>query len=434
MKPSPNYLKSVRNQYEQLPYPPRDPDEERTRLLRPILAELQPLDHYCFGGKKDFSGARVLVAGAGTGDATIFLAHQLAPLGGQVVSLDISKASSNIVKQRAKVRGLTNIEWVHGSLMDLPDMGLEPFDFINCSGVLHHLADPDAGLLALKSVLAPNGAIGIMLYATYGRAGVYQMQALLRLLNQGESTADSKVKTASAVLDCIPPSNWFAHNHQYYVDIHKRDPSGIYDLLLHSQDRAYTVPEIYGLVAQAGLHFGGFASPTDRWLMCPQLQNLSPRVLRRMLALPLMEQQAAMELFVGNIMRHCFYVTASDHTAARIDEWDNVPYLFNIPSDFASKFADELDQSGGKEVTWKHPKFVLSVTPGKYSATLLRAIDGKRSLSQLYAAVRDSSGATGKKAPTDEQLATDFAPVWEAFNRMDYMLLRHSSCELIPVR
>ena len=35
------------------------------------------------------------------------------------------------------------------------------FDYVIASGVLHHLADPDAGLRALASVLAPTGGLGV---------------------------------------------------------------------------------------------------------------------------------------------------------------------------------------------------------------------------------------------------------------------------------
>jgi 2-polyprenyl-3-methyl-5-hydroxy-6-metoxy-1,4-benzoquinol methylase len=42
--------------------------------------------------------------------------------------------------------------------------------------VLHHLADPDAGLRALRSVLKPEGAIDLMVYARYGRTGISMLQ------------------------------------------------------------------------------------------------------------------------------------------------------------------------------------------------------------------------------------------------------------------
>ena len=54
------------------------------------------------------------------------------------------------------------------------------FDQIVCTGVLHHLADPDAGLKALRGVLKPDGALHLMVYAPYGRAGIYMLQEFCR--------------------------------------------------------------------------------------------------------------------------------------------------------------------------------------------------------------------------------------------------------------
>ena len=141
------------------------------------LEDLPMINHYCFAGRQSFAnGFRALVAGGGTGDATIFLAEQLKHTDAQIVHLDMSQASIAIAQERAKIRGLTNISWLHDSLLNLPKLGLEKFDYINCSGVLHHLADPDDGFHALLSVLADDGAVGLMLYATTGRTSVYQMQ------------------------------------------------------------------------------------------------------------------------------------------------------------------------------------------------------------------------------------------------------------------
>ncbi len=61
------------------------------------------------------------------------------------------------------------------------------FDLIVCTGVLHHLADPDAGLRALRSVLKPDGAMYLMVYAPYGRTGVYMLQDYCRRLGIGTS-------------------------------------------------------------------------------------------------------------------------------------------------------------------------------------------------------------------------------------------------------
>ena len=137
-------------------------------------SSLDCLNYFCFDGGRDFSKPfRVLIAGGGTGDCTIYLAEQLRNTPAEVVYLDMSKASMSVAKARAKARKLNNIKWVHDSLLNLPESDLGKFDYISCTGVLHHLADPQAGLDALKSVLHPEGSIYLMVYAQHGRTSIY---------------------------------------------------------------------------------------------------------------------------------------------------------------------------------------------------------------------------------------------------------------------
>ena len=58
------------------------------------------------------------------------------------------------------------------------------FDMISVTGVLHHLNDPDHGLRVLVDSLKEHGGMEIMVYAQYGRTGLYQLQEILRLINQ----------------------------------------------------------------------------------------------------------------------------------------------------------------------------------------------------------------------------------------------------------
>lgn len=165
----------VRQQYEQCPYPPRDLEDERHRLLEAQIDRLPLVNFYCFRGQADSAGARVLVAGGGTGDSTIYLAEQLLQVNGEVVYVDISESSMQVAKRRANIRKLNNIRWIHGSILALDPETFRLFDYVSCTGVLHHLAEPALGLKCLKSVLKPSGAMGILIYAKYRRTGVYQL-------------------------------------------------------------------------------------------------------------------------------------------------------------------------------------------------------------------------------------------------------------------
>lgn len=144
-------ISSVKQQYEALPYPPRNPEDEKNRLLRTVGDSLSELNHCCFKGQRNFNqDFRCLVAGGGTGDSVINLAEQLRETSAEIVYLDMSAASRSIAEQRAAVRGLNNITWLTESLLSIPDLGIGQFDYINCSGVLHHLSDPQEGARARK--------------------------------------------------------------------------------------------------------------------------------------------------------------------------------------------------------------------------------------------------------------------------------------------
>ena len=202
--------RTVRKQYESFPYPHRDPAEDAQRLLGTYMDALPTVSHYLFQGKLDVTKSlRVLIAGGGTGDATVYLGRQLRDTRAEVVYVDLSEQSQQIARARASQHGIEDrIKWVRGSLLELPNLGLGKFDYINCSGVLHHLADPVAGLAALRGVLSDRGGMGIMVYARYGRAGVYQMQNLMRTLNGGEPDPRVCIDRTKLVLDRLPPSNW----------------------------------------------------------------------------------------------------------------------------------------------------------------------------------------------------------------------------------
>ena len=249
----------VQDQYESFPYPPRNPEDERTRLKRTYIDSLEVINHYGFQGRRDMrSGLRALVAGGGTGDAVIHLAEQLRDTPQRVTYLDISRASMDIAQRRAEIRGLTNIDWIQASLLELPNLGIGPFDYIDCAGVLHHLPSPQAGLEAICSVLADDGVMGLMVYAKYGRTGVYQMQEMLRLMNRFETTAEAKIENARRALRSLPETNWYKRGDQFFVENDQSSDSDIYDLLLHSTDQAYSVPELYELLGTCNLHLSCF--------------------------------------------------------------------------------------------------------------------------------------------------------------------------------
>ena len=416
----------VRGQYEALPYPPRDPADEKKRLLRTWLDDLPMINHYCFGGRQPFdAGFRALVAGGGTGDGTIFLAEQLRHANAEVVHVDISAASLDIAKRRAEVRGLANIRWIEASLLDIPRLGLGAFDYINCVGVLHHLEDPDAGLRALLGVLKDGGAIGIMVYARHGRAGVYQMQELMRRVNEGADTRAARIENTKQVLQALPRSNWFKRGEDLYQD-HRNGDAGLYDLLLHSRDRAYTVAELRGwLVDGHGLNLEltdvqhGRAAYLPHMLFGPR----PPAVLKAIRKLDRWRQHEIAELFGGRIQTHSFFANRRPNRAAYGDA-SLTPFFFHEPLTGAS-VARMFATGRGRPVVLDHVHTGISVevNPGRYGPDILRHIDGATSFATIFERVRTQHAADAAALP-DTVLFDDFRDIYDTLNALERLLLR----------
>ncbi|MDD2926897.1 class I SAM-dependent methyltransferase [Rhodoferax sp.] len=429
----------MKKQYEALPYPARDPQDDHKRLVQTWLEDLPMINHYCFAGKQSFQNHfRALVAGAGTGDATIFLAEQLRHTNAQVVHLDMSEASIAIARQRAEIRQLTNITWVHDSLLNLPSLAVGPFDYINCSGVLHHLADPDLGFKALQSVLKDDGAIGLMVYASIGRTGVYQMQSLMRMVNSstGNEPLDTQDKIANTqdLLASLPASNWFNRGQDLYHD-HKVGDSGIYDLLLHSQDRAYAVGELFDWLGKPldgaenghGFHLAFTDTQRGRSPYLPHmvLGRKPPQMAAKLRQLSRRKQYEMAELMIGNITSHVLYLTRDASCTAPYGDAAYIPFFFHEPLT-GDILANVFGNSRGApfRLEHQHSGVSLMVNPGKYAAPILRLVDGRRSFAEIFDQFR--ANWTGKTtAPDNATLFNDFAESFDVLNALDRLLLKH---------
>jgi SAM-dependent methyltransferase len=432
-----NYLPQVRSQYEAMPYPPCDPEDDHKRLVLTWLEDLPMINHYCFAGRQSFqNGFRALVAGGGTGDATIFLAEQLKHTDAHIVHLDMSQASTAIAQARARIRGLTNITWIHDSLLNLPKLGLDKFNYINCSGVLHHLADPDAGFRALKSVLAGDGAIGLMVYATTGRTGVYQMQSLMRLVNapqpNGTPLDDArKIANTRDLLASLPPFNGFKLAEALHHD-HKMGDAGIYDLLLHSQDRSYSVGELFDWLSDGsseghGMHLAFTDVQRGRSPYLPRmvLGSKPPAIAAQLAALPRRRQYEIAELLIGSIITHSLYVTRSAACTAPYGDAEYVPFFFHEP--LSGEMAAQVFGSQRGQpfmLNHAHTGMAFQVNPGRYGPQLLRLIDGEKSFADIFEAFR-AAWKGQAAAPDNAALFADFADCYEALNALDRLLLRH---------
>lgn len=425
-----NYKQEVRDQYEDFPYPKRNPEDEKKRLVSVFPDFLDVVSHYGFEGKQIYQkGFRALVAGGGTGDSVIMLAEQLKDTDGEVVYVDISQSSMAIAKARAEVRGLTNITWHHGSLLDLAQMGIGTFDYINCSGVLHHLESPEEGLNSLKSVLKDDGVIMLMVYGKYGRTSIYQMQELMRHVNQGKNKAKQRIDNTKEILKVIPETNWFSKTKDSFkADVETYGDAGIYDLFLHSQDRAYSVPELYDFVESCDLHLVDFITSmrNGKLYYNPEFALKGERLKGCLEGLSKREKQTVAELFWGNFAKHIIYVTKKEVTVPEPSNEKLIPYFgmdFYGDGIYEAVY-QHFKQSNSETETLKHDLTgnQVHVKRTKHINLLLKYIDGERSIADIYQCVEKDKELTAKV--TKKELRDEFASLYKALNFFDWMMLK----------
>ena len=380
---------AVREHYEEFPYPARDPEDERRRLVHEPLAQLPLVDHLFWGGRRlDAGGLRVLDAGCGTGDAAIALAEQLRGRGARVVALDLSAPSLAVAAERARVRGLGGIEFVRAGLEELPALGLGEFDYVVLPGVLQHLASPGRGLRRAAGVVAPDGGLGIRVYGRYGRTGVSQLREMLRLLAPPGAPAPARLRAARRLLGRLGPG----HPARAYRDGWERElrenggadgSAALADLFLHPRERAYTVPELHAWLEDAGLRLAAFDVPAayePRSYGVLDAEHLAPA-----------ERQALAELLNGRMEHHRLFAQRAAAPAvppARADDASAVPAWGRY-------------DPGGERARALETGAVLAVGAGEFSRSLqlaplareiLRRVDGRRALGEIL----DGAAAPGE--------------------------------------
>jgi len=118
----------------------------------------------------------VLCAGCGTGEEAIVLSRLLPDA--TIHAIDISEPSLAIARQNADKAMVTNITFLQLSILeDLPSL-LFSYDLVYCSGVIHHLRDPQKGFGILLNSVSKDGHVIFSLYNTYGLL-FYKVRLLL---------------------------------------------------------------------------------------------------------------------------------------------------------------------------------------------------------------------------------------------------------------
>jgi SAM-dependent methyltransferase len=300
---SPDVAAQVQAFYERYPYPgPVDSLDAYSRLW--TEPQRRRADHHQFQPAQPYrEDPDILIAGCGTSQAA---KHAIRWRAARVTGIDFSATSVACTRELKRKHGLEHLQVHQLPIERVLELGTD-FDQIVCTGVLHHLADPDAGLQALRSVLKPDGVIHLMVYAPYGRTGIYLLQEFCRRI--GISATDEAIADLITALKALPPGHPLENLLREAPDF--RHAPTLADALLNPQDRAYSVPQLFEFLEHAGLRFGRWRQQAPYSAHCGVMASL-PQASRIAKLTPT-EQFAAVELFRGTMVTHSVVAYRDDH-------------------------------------------------------------------------------------------------------------------------
>ena len=379
---------AVQDFYERFPYPPAVDSLDTYQSHWQDPQRLRADYHLFWPGqsyKDDFS---ILVAGCGTSQAAM---HALRWPAARVVGIDFSAASVRCTQALQRRYDLDNLEVHHLPIERIGELGMS-FDQIVCTGVLHHLPDPDAGLRALAGVLKPDGAMHLMVYAKYGRTGVYMLQKFCRRI--GIEATDDGMRDLLAALEALPSGHPLAQLLRHAPDFRQR--AGLADALLHPQDRAYSVPELFDFLEGGGLKFGRWVRQAPYSPRCGVMAAIPQS--GRLAELPAADQYAAAELFRGTMVRHTVAAYRHDHTGdAPGISFVGDAWLDYVPIRMPDTICIQQRLPAGAAavlINQSHTDRDLFVPIDSAEKRLFDAIDGECTIGDLVERVRPSAGET----------------------------------------
>ena len=378
--------------YTAHPYPPPVANLDRARAEWQDVNRHRAEHHLLWPGTPYRAGLDILVAGCGTWQAA---KYALCRPEAHVVGIDVSTTSLDHTEQLKQKYRLTNLETAPVAIESVEGMA-QQFDLVVCTGVLHHLVDPAVGLRALRSVLKPDGVLYLMVYAPYGRTGIYMLQEYCRRV--GVDTSGREVEDLNAVVAALP------RHHPLLTELAtSRDvlnTHALADALLNPRDQAYSVPRLFELLERGGCRF-------DRWhWQAPYSPDCgafaaTPHA-NRVAALPPGERDAAMELWRGTMGTHSVVVSRSDAPGdgGASVTFDDQRWAGYVPIRMPyTVCVEERLPAGAAAVllnrSHQHHDLVMPIT--RHEKQMFDAIDGRRTIAEIAALAGRDGGRGGAK-------------------------------------
>lgn len=341
----------------------------------------------------------ILIAGCGANQASVFAFTNRAA---KVVAIDVSQSALDHQQYLKDKHGLDNLE-LHLLPIEEASTLDRDFDLIVSTGVLHHMADPLTGMTALAGRLRRDGAMGVMLYAKYGRAGVELLESVFRDL--GLAQDDASVQAVKDIIAALPPD----HPVRSYLTAARdlQTDGALVDTFLHGRARNYTVDGCLELVASAGLTFQGWFHKAPYYPH--EIFTPASKFGSYLAKLPDTELWSVMERLQTSNATHFFMACRPDRPKEQYTiDFTTDRALDYVPMSRTACLLSEADLLG--------PGYRVRLGPAELPFAQL--VDGRRSIREIAAqAAQGGSGGPGS-------VAEDFArKLFQELWRLDFLAM-----------
>jgi hypothetical protein len=219
-----------------------------------------------------------------------------------------------------------------------------------------------------------------MVYAPYGRTGIYMLQDFCAQL--GIRASEGDIRDLIGALQALPPGHPLETLLREAPDF--RNEAALADALLHPRDRAYSVPQLFNFLKDAGLTFGRWVRQAPYSPHAGVMEKI-PQTSRIARLAP-QEQYAIAELFRGTMVRHSAIVYRNDHPPAPHVEFVGETWLRHMPIRLPETICvqERLPPgAAGVLINQAHTYRDLYLPISAAEKRLFDAIDGNRSIGDI---------------------------------------------------
>ena len=443
----------LHEELESFIYPTRISESDQLTLRSNPLDELDCVNHYCFGGRRNMNRNFLILSvnDHSPGDETLFLAVQLKGTESMIVHFDWSPLAAELVKGRAAKLGLADrIIWVGGDFQNIhhlftdgspeaPDeeqvrpLGHGQFDYVRCCGGLDRVRNFETMFDAMRKFLKPNGALGMSCLGHYGREPYRQFQTIAAVLGSDKPGLQEEVDRLKELFVFLPQRNWphLAYDN-LLPEIRSMKDDAFAAHFVRTDIHSWTVPKIYELLRRYNLDLANFSRKTRMYYQ-PWFAQKNPNLFELVKSLPLEDTQAIAEIAWNTIEEHNFWATRE--TSARVDpnDWGNILFFNPIPQNQKKWRERFLATDDGAA-----PQLTVTLTPDeKYTIDLpwnpqirrmIELIDGRRTFKEILTTIREEM-----ETPLGmEEILQSCGNFLVAAEFEDVILMRHRNSPVLP--